>query len=145
MANKNINDVSVLESLSANSNMLISDSNTLYKTPVIDTVIAEGASGNWRYRKWASGIAECWIRDARTCVINSSSGNIYYGASWSITPPITFSNTPVVQVHGQPTSGVGWLTGDSATTGSAIYIRPVAPSSSTATFYYNVYCIGTWE
>lgn len=25
-----------------------------------DFIIAQGESGNWRYRKWNSGIAECW-------------------------------------------------------------------------------------
>ena len=28
--------------------------------PVADYVVAQGTSGNWRYRKWNSGIAECW-------------------------------------------------------------------------------------
>lgn len=27
-----------------------------------DTVVAQGSSGSWAYRKWASGIAECWCR-----------------------------------------------------------------------------------
>jgi hypothetical protein len=25
-----------------------------------DFVVAQGVSGNWSYRKWASGVAECW-------------------------------------------------------------------------------------
>lgn len=32
----------------------------IYKGDLQDWVIAEGTSGNWHYRKWASGYAECW-------------------------------------------------------------------------------------
>ena len=28
--------------------------------PVADYVVAQGTSGIWTYRKWNSGIAECW-------------------------------------------------------------------------------------
>ena len=28
----------------------------------IDYIVEEDTSGNWRYRKWNSGIAECWGR-----------------------------------------------------------------------------------
>ncbi|MBR3767934.1 MAG: hypothetical protein IKL10_06820 [Clostridia bacterium] len=30
------------------------------KLPLTDYVVEQGISGNWTYRKWASGIAECW-------------------------------------------------------------------------------------
>ena len=33
---------------------------TLAKLLNCDYVIEEGSSGIWTYRKWASGIAECW-------------------------------------------------------------------------------------
>lgn len=29
---------------------------------VSDTVVESGTSGNWTYRKWSSGVAECWSR-----------------------------------------------------------------------------------
>ena len=33
----------------------------LYKLGLIaDYVVEQGTSGEWTYRKWASGIAECW-------------------------------------------------------------------------------------
>lgn len=35
-------------------------------SPVADYVVAQGISGNWRYRKWNSGIAECWAKITQT-------------------------------------------------------------------------------
>ena len=32
----------------------------LYLTPVADSIIEVGTSGDWTYRKYESGIAECW-------------------------------------------------------------------------------------
>lgn len=29
-------------------------------SPVADHIIEEGMNGTWTYRKWASGVAECW-------------------------------------------------------------------------------------
>ena len=34
--------------------------------PVADYVIEQGTSGVWFYRKWNSGLAECWTHPAIT-------------------------------------------------------------------------------
>ena len=34
--------------------------------PVADYVVAQGTSGIWTYRKWNSGIAECWAKITQT-------------------------------------------------------------------------------
>lgn len=35
----------------------------------IDYVIAQGTQGVWDYRRWASGIAECWIEDYNVKIV----------------------------------------------------------------------------
>lgn len=45
--------------------------------PVADYVVAEGTSGNWRYRKWNSGIAECWLTSNRSASGSPSSIIVY--------------------------------------------------------------------
>lgn len=45
---------------------------------VQDYVIAQGASGNWRWRKWNSGVAECWQRYSYKTVATVAAGNIFY-------------------------------------------------------------------
>ena len=56
--------------------------------------------------------------------------------------PISFTSVPVASIHGQPTSGICWLAGDSASTATTLYIRPCSSSSLTTTFIYNIYVIG---
>lgn len=60
-----------------------------------NSVIESGTSGVWYYRKWASGIYECWGR-YRSTIIGTNSllgGSVCYG---SVSYPITFIETPVV-------------------------------------------------
>lgn len=37
----------------------------LYLTPMADHVVEQDIDGIWRYRKWASGCAECWANITR--------------------------------------------------------------------------------
>ena len=43
-----------------------------------DYVIAQGSSGNWRWRKWNSGVAECWQRYSYQTVATVAAGNIFF-------------------------------------------------------------------
>ena len=45
--------------------------------PVADYVISEGTSGNWTYRKWASGVAECWGEVTVRASITDAIGAMY--------------------------------------------------------------------
>lgn len=45
---------------------------------VQDYVVAQGSSGNWRWRKWNSGVAECWQRYSYQTVATVAAGNIFY-------------------------------------------------------------------
>lgn len=70
--------------------------------PIADYVISEGTSGNWRYRKWASGVAECWgevtVRASITEVIGAMYMNVTDYFSW---PNALFSAAPRI-VHATP-------------------------------------------
>ena len=46
-------------------------------SPVVDYVIEQGTVGIWTYRKWASGLAECWGQPSKSV---ASSGT-YLGAN----------------------------------------------------------------
>ena len=59
-----------------------------------DTVIAQGTSGIWTYRKWASGIAECWLGN-----FNFDNLGVAAGGSnrTSLAFPFTFADTNLMQ------------------------------------------------
>ena len=67
---------------------------TIEEIGAADYVIAQGTSGGWTYRKWASGIAECWINDfnydGKSISAGGNSGN-------SLAFPFTFIDTNLTQ------------------------------------------------
>ena len=58
-------------------------------TKMTDFVVEQGTSGIWTYRKWNSGIAECW----GTHTVSNIACNSSWGALYS-TPQITLPNFP---------------------------------------------------
>lgn len=62
-----------------------------------DYVTEEGTSGGWSYRKWNSGIAECWGLFTQTVEVTNvwDSGNVLkFGIGQSENFPFTFSSIP---------------------------------------------------
>lgn len=47
-------------------------------TPVVDYVVEQGVSGVWSYRKWASGLAECWGSFSTQSGAWNGTNNVYY-------------------------------------------------------------------
>ena len=70
---------------------------------VRDVVVEEGTSGIWSYRKWNSGIAECWgkyTENSLNCGKNNSGGFYFSSAVIVELPPNLFSEDPVVVCDG---------------------------------------------
>jgi hypothetical protein len=51
--------------------MLKSDSGLQINEIDIDYIVEQGVSGIWTYRKWNSGIAECWGKQSATVDITT--------------------------------------------------------------------------
>ena len=66
-----------------------------------DYVIEQGALGDWTYRKWASGVAECWAKFEGEVVVNNlwaGQSVLRYGLIGSFNYPFEFIEKPVVSV-----------------------------------------------
>ena len=75
-----------------------------------DFVTEYGTSGNWTYRKWHSGIKECWYRETKSSVGFSSWGVGYSTAQMTVANyPVTFTAYPSVQMTAQVAGGAGWI------------------------------------
>lgn len=61
----------------ANMSIQLKDSsnNNLYPIPPNDYIVDQGTSGIWTYRKWDSGVAECWCADTGFTNITSAWGS----------------------------------------------------------------------
>lgn len=59
----------------------------------------EGESGDWTYRKWADGTAECWAKRTVTVAVTNAWGSaMYYGSVPALAFPFSFSEAPMCQI-----------------------------------------------
>ena len=64
-----------------------------------DYIVEQGTSGIWTYRKWASGIAECWGKKIASVITSSTWAGYYTGAIGSINFPTgLFISAPILNV-----------------------------------------------
>ena len=122
---------------------------TITGNPVNDIVVEQGSSGIWIYRKWASGIAECWgVSDAITQT-TSTDWNIMTSntPTPSIEYPFTFKNPPVVSPSVHIHNGNFWLVTYNAgsTTHTPTYQIARGKSATTITFKLGYYVFGQWK
>lgn len=117
---------------------------------ISDYVVEQGTSGIWTYRKWNSGVAECWNTEPLSFTGSSASGALMGGRyaqlnnpTWG-TFPFAFTDTPGVFGHGRLGTGAGFLSvGQSAT--KITVVSCVGNQSSTNINNVSIYVIGTWK
>lgn len=160
--------VKVLKQNNKASNMWIIGGHNLKRTENIepfkgvDYIIEQGQNGIWTYRKWNSGIAECWGVSSGTTSITTS----WYQANMYVSdnvlcekyPDSLFISQPTIQATFQTPSMIGgsssWLYSDSAntlpegynitnSTGAFRLCRPTQGESA----IYNVFwhALGRWK
>ena len=76
---------------------------TIGGSTLADYVVEQGTSGIWTYRKWNSGLAECWGTSPEVTVSSSqwsAWGSVYCASNVipSYYYPITFTAVPVLQI-----------------------------------------------
>ena len=149
---------SISGSLAVNGNLTVNDgsgNDTTYDlaseiSELKDAgIVAQGTSGVWTWRKWESGIAECWCKHSFTnLTCETAWGSWYYAPSQYIGDyPFAFTSSPVftVGIHGGR-DGVTAITGYSTETQPPrIYL--VRPDKITVAFDLNVNCmaVGRWK
>lgn len=124
-----------------------------------DYVVEQGTYGvRWNYRKWASGIGECWGVFGDSMVnVNSAWGSVYYGG-WMGTDvnkngrkyPFEFKAAPTVTAQYIGGNGDAWLVADVGNNVNELTHAPafslVRPSAGTI---YNpriaYHAIGRWK
>jgi hypothetical protein len=112
-----------------------------------DVVIEEGTSGIWNYRKWSSGIAECWGQHSVTSLNcgKNQSGGFYYSDTVSVNFPTSlFASNPVVVCDGGSYSYVNFVRnfGSSAT---QFHFIVVGLTSTTADVSVRIHAKGKWK
>lgn len=123
--------------------------NEVLPSTSVDYVVEQGTSGIWTYRKWNSGIAECWGKDTKSTVVNTAWGSGYYSSSLtSIFPSDLFVEAPTsvsIYISGGY-SGLIMNSGTAISKDSVIYcIFRASNLTSAQTFYPHIHAIGKWK
>lgn len=78
------------------------EGNNLYPLPPsVDYIVEQGTDGAWTYRKWASGIAECWGTVTETLSITGGWGSWYIESFPKKPFPSGLFNAPPAYVNAQ--------------------------------------------
>lgn len=115
---------------------------------MVDFVVAQGTSGIWRWRKWASGFAECWGATSTPTSTNVQWGGMTYDGTMRGGHALPFALTNLVHadvVIEDPGGGAFWpgvhtVFGDKA---PKFFVLSVGNYSRTVRLHY--YVTGTWR
>ena len=126
-------------------------SGALTNLGVADYIVGQGTTNGWIWRKWNSGIGECWIRNSYSVRFNNAWGSLYETASFpSVNYPFSFKELPFeFAAPSNPTLG-SWIesTGGAGQTASKTnqyqLIRP-AKDATAVTQAINIYVVGKWK
>lgn len=110
-----------------------------------DFVIAQGTSGPWRYRKWASGKIEAWFEGSLTVSSTTSRGNVHYSNYTLSIPSGIFSSAPYLNIGNNANTDNVIAINGSATSATAISGKIWRPLSSTTqlTIQIRIYAWGS--
>lgn len=117
----------------------------------IDYIVEEGTKGIWTYRKWNSGIAECWgTTSPKTLTLNTAWGNLYTNNTSlinnAISYPFSFTATPAVVASTIFNNTSYWaVMANSGGVSSSPEYKAVMPQSGSATCSLHFHVIGKWK
>lgn len=77
-----------------------------------DYIVSQGTSGIWTYRKWVSGVAECWLESELTLTGSTPVANMNDSAYLSyvdVDLPFTFKTQPRAVANGVLGTGTGFV------------------------------------
>lgn len=114
-----------------------------YTGPEVDYIIAEGNINGWTYRKWVSGIAECW---GNFSTINHSAWSDTT-AAMQVWFPFPFTGIPTITVSGYQNNLAGAYI--SYTKAEVDYVTSYMIGTGTVgtgqECYFNFHAIGKWK
>ena len=110
-----------------------------------DYVVEEGTDGMWTYRKWYSGIAECWGNKSFPSATFASGAVKSIGVDYPSNLFITGKPSAHVSgyIAGGADAGISYV--NSTLLSLDAYIKNVGSSSATNIYAGSYYAIGQWK
>lgn len=112
---------------------------------IVDYIVEQGTDNGWTYRKWNSGIAECWklISNGSTAM-TSAEGSGYYAPKKTYSFPSIFTAITSVSADADLHGALGGFT-ISVITVSSFSGYLWATRSITKETWVNAHVVGTWK
>lgn len=112
----------------------------------VDWIVEEGTDGIWTYRKWDSGIAECWGNKTGSTTFTRTWGSMYVCDTVTVNfPSGLFLATPYV-VYQSNTGNSQILFNGGATTVTAVRIQAGRMTTiATSDYNFHIYAKGWWK
>ena len=111
-------------------------------TTPFDYVTEEGTSGIWTYRKWLSGIAECWASYSYGSIsAGGPIGGYYYGFTSAIAFPFTYSSAPSCTASCRWGTGYAFCNARDVTT-TSVTVQSYKNQANADTLVLRLYAIG---
>ena len=111
----------------------------------IDFIVESGTSGIWKYRKWNSGLAECWGTHTQGLTTSRTWGPLYRGEAFDLAYPFTFAEVPQ-EIYGfsSNVSAIALTYSQNNTTRTTTY-NAVYYQNTTIEIHLNLYVRGRWK
>lgn len=123
-------------------------SKVLTSDDITDYIVEQGTSGIWTYRKWNSGVAECWGVELKSTAISSSWGGLYYSSELGTNFPTDFFVDAPTTVSIYVSSALSvWVYNSATFTKNTIKYYLIRPAQVTTGNNFNVrfHAIGRWK
>ena len=111
-----------------------------------DYIVEQGTYIGWKYRKWNSGIAECFGYISLGSISVSAVGNVYRGTATVVLPSI-FNDIPsnVHITNGDPLASVISINGRAADADHVLVYVWKSARGAADSVYASFHVIGTWK
>ena len=111
---------------------------------IADYVVEQGTSGIWTYRKWNSGIAECWGHCTGSYSITTQTGSLFYCSDTVALPSGLFSELTAININARSNYGVvASVNNDTSLSRIGFYLQC---ATSASTYCYVFFSIkGRWK
>ena len=123
-------------------------SSKLITSNVADFVVDQNTTGMWTWRKWDSGIYECWGNKTASYAVNTSStsyGGYRSGALNIDAFPLTLTEEPTITATVTSGSAGVWVNNISATTSGGTFYLSCGASQAASNRTISFHVIGKWK
>ena len=112
----------------------------------VDWIVEEGVSGVWTYRKYNSGIAECWgTYDEGSIAFSSLWTYAYYSPQITRSFPTNlFIASPVITSSCQSNAGLNYITLITGSSTTLVYYI-TSSKAETRSCWSHFHAIGRWK